>query len=291
MIALRIAGTRVTLNPWVPVALAGAYALGLGPEAALVALALATHELAHIVVAAAYELDVDEVEILPFGGRARVVGLELADPGVEAMVALAGPLNNLILYAASVELGPRLPLDPHLLRVFAGANLSLALFNLVPGLPLDGGRVLKALLEPTRGASAAAAAAVKVGRAAAVAMCGAGVALAGFGLAVPGVFVLAYLVWTRAVPERWEAAMAEQRRRLRRGDALRRHGVLPVRTLAAHPDVTLGQLARRLAPRRVHVIVVAGPDLEVLGVVDEHALLEGLRTLGPRATVAELIRR
>ncbi|MBE3590479.1 MAG: hypothetical protein IMW98_06620 [Firmicutes bacterium] len=145
--------------------------------------------------------------------------------------------------------------------------------------------------QPRRGAGAAAATAARVGRAAGAVLAVAGVALAAAGLVVPGLFVLAYLVWTRAEPERWEAAVAEERRRLRGGETLRRHGVLPVRALAAHPDVPLGQLARRLAPRRVHVVLVAGPELEVLGVLDERALHEGLRALGPRATVGQLLRR
>lgn len=289
MLSFPVGRTRVSVHPLVLVAIAAAMASGYGPEAALLGVALLTHEAAHLLVAGAYELQVDELEILPFGGRARIVGLDLADPGVEAVVALAGPVNNLLLYVVAETILPRTVFDPGLTSSFAALNLSLALFNLVPGLPLDGGRVLRALLTPRLGRRPASDAAALAGRVTAVVLFIVGAAAVAAGYLVPGVFLLAWLVWARARPEAWEAAFAGVRRRLRAGADFRRRGVLQVRALAVHPDVPLGRVMRHLAPGRFHVVWVAGDDLAVLARLDVHDLEEAIARLGPSEPVGRLL--
>lgn len=289
MLALPLGGTRVSVHPLVLAGVALAVAAGYGPETALLGVALLTHEIAHLLVAGAYELQVAELEILPFGGRARIVGLDLADPGVEAVVALAGPVNNLLLYAIAEAVLPKTVFDATLAGSFASLNLSLALFNLAPGLPLDGGRVLRALLTPKLGRRRATETAARVGRAAGLALFLGGALAVAAGYLLPGVFLLAWLVWARAKPEAWEAAMAGVRRRLRAGADFRRLGVMPVRALAVHPDVTVGQLMRHMAPGRFHVIWVAGEDLAVLGRLDIRDLEEAVARLGPSAPVGRLL--
>jgi Zn-dependent protease len=104
------------------------------------------HELAHALVARAVGVPTTEIRLFVFGGVARIAG-EPADPGDEALVAMAGPLASvtlagLLALAAGQVAGP--PGDL-LAWLFLG-NLVVAAFNLLPGFPLDGGRVARALL-------------------------------------------------------------------------------------------------------------------------------------------------
>jgi Zn-dependent protease len=121
------------------------------------------HELAHATVAMRFGLTVRDITLLPIGGVARVEQVALL-PRAEALIALAGPATNV---AIAIVLTPVVALvlaakhmsEPLAILLFADqlsiagfvlylwiANVLLALFNLLPAFPMDGGRVLRALL-------------------------------------------------------------------------------------------------------------------------------------------------
>ena len=108
------------------------------------------HELAHAFVARWEKVDVLEIVIHPFGGLARL-RREPDTPRAEFRIAIAGPAASFLLTLAFLGLGAALGtlgknvLSP-LCYILAMLNFLLAVFNLFPGYPLDGGRVLRALL-------------------------------------------------------------------------------------------------------------------------------------------------
>jgi Zn-dependent protease len=104
------------------------------------------HELAHALAARALGVPTAEIRLFVFGGVARIRG-EPPEAGGEALMAMAGPLASvtlagLLALAATATRGSAADL---LGLLFAG-NLVLAAFNLLPGFPLDGGRIARALL-------------------------------------------------------------------------------------------------------------------------------------------------
>lgn len=104
------------------------------------------HELAHGFTARARGLQVHEFAITLWGGHTSFAGGG-ASAGTSALVAVVGPLTNLALAAATWGLAQAAPprgLVAAVLLSATFANLFVGLFNLVPGLPLDGGRVLEA---------------------------------------------------------------------------------------------------------------------------------------------------
>ena len=131
---------------WAP-ALTGPAAVLLSGAFALAFFAyVVLHELAHALVARAVGVPTAEIRLFLFGGVARITG-DPADPGGEALVAMAGPLASVLL-AGLLNLTSRAVAGPAgdlLAWLFVG-NLVVAAFNLLPGLPLDGGRVARALI-------------------------------------------------------------------------------------------------------------------------------------------------
>jgi Zn-dependent protease len=104
------------------------------------------HELAHALVARTIGVPTTEIRLFVFGGVARIAG-EPVDAGGEALVAMAGPLASVILAGlfALASWGVGGPAGDLLAWLFVG-NLVVAGFNLLPGFPLDGGRVARALV-------------------------------------------------------------------------------------------------------------------------------------------------
>ncbi|HEY7401446.1 MAG TPA: site-2 protease family protein [Actinomycetota bacterium] len=109
---------------------------------------LLLHELAHAVVARRFGVEVHRITLFLFGGVAEIEG-EVPTPQGEFAVALAGPATSLTLgcmlgLAAAWASGRSLTGAEGVLVALAAGNAVVALFNLVPGLPLDGGRLLRA---------------------------------------------------------------------------------------------------------------------------------------------------
>jgi Zn-dependent protease len=106
------------------------------------------HELGHSLIALRYKIPVRRITLMIFGGVAEISG-EPPSPAAEFWIAIAGPLVSLTLAALFILL---LPLVAGVASLQAMAkylgfiNGSLALFNLIPGFPLDGGRIFRAVM-------------------------------------------------------------------------------------------------------------------------------------------------
>jgi Zn-dependent protease len=144
-----------------PIALFGrAHALAIGAVAALALFAgVVIHELAHALVARAFGIQTRSIALFVFGGVATLES-EPERPHVDALVALAGPAASAAL--AALALGALHVVDrvvpagsadaaAAILAYVIWANVVLAVFNLIPAYPMDGGRVLRALLWWLRG--------------------------------------------------------------------------------------------------------------------------------------------
>lgn len=114
--------------------------------ALLLFVSVAFHELAHSVVAMRYRLGIESITLFIFGGVAQMKS-EPPHPKAEVMIALAGPLSSLFLavvffFATAATAGGIKALFAYLATI----NFIVALFNLIPGFPMDGGRVLRAIV-------------------------------------------------------------------------------------------------------------------------------------------------
>lgn len=124
---------------------AGAWLLGLVAGLLLFASVL-LHELGHSFAARREGIEVESITLFLFGGLARLGG-EAKTPGGAFWIAVAGPLVSLALFLGlSPIVGSGLVSGPvaAIVGLLAYINLALAAFNMIPGLPLDGGNVLKA---------------------------------------------------------------------------------------------------------------------------------------------------
>ncbi|MFJ7749580.1 site-2 protease family protein [Arthrobacter sp. NPDC097144] len=123
---------------------AGAYGVALG-YALLLLVSVLVHELAHALLARAYRWPTAKIVLTLWGGHTQF-GNVRSTPGRSLLVALAGPAANFLLAGAGWLFLTALPLSPVatlLAEIFVWANLLVAIFNVLPGLPLDGGRIVE----------------------------------------------------------------------------------------------------------------------------------------------------
>lgn len=275
---------------WLFAALLGLLVLvGHWREGALLLFALAAHELAHLAAATVLEVGVEGLLLTPLGASIELArGLE-DDPQAETVIALAGPFQSALLAALVLPLA-RLPaFDPALARLFFEFNLSLAFFNLLPALPLDGGRALRATLARRWGYRTVTQVMVGVGRGLGLVLCVGGLAVLLLkGLFLPTPLVGGLYLFYLAGLERAEASLAAYRGLLTKGQLVAK-GPLPAQFLVVGVEVTLGELAQRLARGKYHLVLVVDDQMQVIGQLTEADLAAAFRRAGPMIKVGQLL--
>jgi Zn-dependent protease len=161
---------------------------------------LLAHEIGHALMARRLGVEVEGITLWLFGGVARLRG-QAATAGTEAKIAVVGPLVSVALGALffgsafAVQVGGGPDLVGEVLFWLAATNIVLAVFNLVPAFPLDGGRLLKSLLwKRSRNRFAATRTAARVGRAFGFILIAAGLFRLLFGDVVQGIWGV-FLGW------------------------------------------------------------------------------------------------
>jgi Zn-dependent protease len=242
------------------------------------------HELAHTVAALRFKLPVRRIQLQFFGGVSEIEK-ESETPGREFVLAFVGPLLSLILagvfYLALLAVEPG-TVPGVLLAGLMISNLIVAAFNLLPGLPLDGGRMLRAVVwkitgKPMSGTIAAA----WVGRALAVtvliglplltqsgALGSDAVDNVGMDTVMDALLaaILAAIIWTGAGNSLRMARLREHLPELRARTLTRR--AVPV-----HTDTPLSEALRRANDAGARALVVVDADGEPLSLVREAAIV------------------
>ena len=197
---------------------------------------LLAHELSHSLVARERGMRVRQIRLFIFGGVSEIEQ-EAGTPRDELLVTVAGPAMSLVLAGAFFGLALAVPSSAgafdRLLELLALVNLALGVFNLVPGFPLDGGRVLRALLWRATGSYRwATTVAVNVGRAVAGALMLAGVAVIVLGGNFEG-------IWWIGIGWFLFSAAGAALQRVRMEDAL--HGVAVEEVMRPTPGTVAGR--------------------------------------------------
>jgi Zn-dependent protease len=249
------------------------------------------HEIGHAVVARCFGLPVRAITLHILGGVSEIEQ-EPRTPGREFLVAAAGPILSLALGAAGYAVLVLVPLPGVavlLLQALTLANLIVGVFNLLPGLPLDGGRLVRATVWKLTGRQrTASVAAGWAGRVVAVAVLLLGAALSATGggdrwLTVIWAALVASFIWVGAGEAIRVARIRDRIPRLNARALARRAVRVPRST-------PLAEAVRRAQEAGAGAIVVVGHDDDPVGIVSENAVLATPEHRRPWVEAASLTR-
>ncbi len=253
------------------------------------------HELGHALTAQRYGIQTRRITLLPIGGVAQLEGIP-EKPGQELVIAIAGPLVNVAIvilllpiflltgtYSDITDNTASLSFGQNLLATVLFANGILVIFNLIPAFPMDGGRILRALLAKRLDYTKATLIAARTGQVIAVLFILSGVSnwlglthwQLGFTLPFIGIFVLI-------------GAQAEYRM----VQATHPHSGLFVKDVmqqyfySVSPKETLKEAVRKISETDRNDIVVTENGKPV-GILLRHKLLQYLATNGPDMPVED----
>lgn len=286
---LSIGRTRLRIHPLALMFPLTACLLGAREDAMALMLGLLAHEGAHLLAARCLGVAVSQLRLMPIGGAIRMENPYALRPSRLLIVAAAGPLGS----AAMIVLGAALAhwglLSSGFFMALARVNLTLLLFNLLPSLPLDGGRMLYAVLCPRIGPERAVNVGIWSGRAVALGLLDFAVWSAlrlgrlNLSLVFAAVFMLASGSQERealsGVPAR---AMLDRLRPV--------HSPRPARVWAVGTDCEARE-ALRMARPDVLTLYAVYDDSRLSSITDDRRLLEAALEHGLKTTVGEATAR
>lgn len=287
---LRVHVTFFLLLAWI----GGSAWFAGGPQAALESVlfivllfaCVVLHEFGHVLAARRYGVQTPDITLLPIGGVARLERIP-EKPSQEFVVAAAGPLVNVVIAAVLLlVLGGILPPesmnldDPgvSLVARLAGANIFLVLFNLIPAFPMDGGRMLRALLAYWLGYARGTRIAATIGQ------------IVAFGFGFLGLFgnplllFIALFVYLGASAEAHAAQVREVSRGLLARDAM----LSRFESLA--PSSRIEDAVQKLLATSQHEFPVVDEAGSLRGLVTRDDIIRGLREKQPDASVVEIMK-
>lgn len=246
---------------------------------------VALHELGHAMAARRYGISTPDITLLPIGGLARLSRVP-EKPSEEIVIAVAGPAVNVVIAVILVVVfGARFepvsiseienPTYGFLTRL-AVVNIFLVLFNLIPAFPMDGGRVLRAVLAYRLGRRKATELAARIGQALAFAF--------GFLGLIGGNVILVFIaifVYLAAAAEAGQVGLMEAAR----GVPIRRAMVTAFEALS--PQSTVDDAASaliRTTQREFPIVDGAG---RLRGFLTRDAMIAALQTSGPQTPVID----
>ncbi|MGG5819870.1 site-2 protease family protein [Falsiroseomonas sp. HW251] len=247
------------------------------------------HEFGHVLAARRYGIATPDITLLPIGGVARLERIP-ENPSEELVVALAGPAVNVVIaLLLLLLLGGVPPMEalaspedvdhPLLARLF-WVNVTLVVFNLIPAFPMDGGRVLRALLGYRMGHRRATEIAASVGQVLAF-----GLGFLGLLGGAPLLVFVALFVWLGAGAESQAVRARDMARGMIAADAMMtRFETLPVTAPLSQAVEMLIRTAQTDFP-----VVDGGGRLR--GILTRTDLVRALQEKGPDGPVLEAMQR
>lgn len=246
------------------------------------------HEYGHALTARKYGIKTRDITLYPIGGVARLermpekpveeLWVALMGPAVNVLIA-AGLLAYLVLSQSLVPLNELTVASGSFLERLMTVNISLVLFNLIPAFPMDGGRVLRALLAMRMDYVRATQIAANIGQGMAF--------LLGFiGLfSNPFLLFIAFFVWIGASQE---ASMVQMKNSIS-GIPVTRAMLTDFKTLS--PRDNLSQVVGLILAGSQHDFPVVDANGKVAGILDRDSFMLALTRHGQSAPVMEFVRR
>ncbi len=272
-------GKKLKINIWVfPTIIASVYG-GYTQLFFVSYLSAALHELAHIICAHFLKVGISYVNLYPFGISARLKSSYIQSAEKEFLVAIAGPFCSLLLFWLFSSLYAIY--GQPLLLYSADTNLALSLINLIPVLPLDGGRILKALLTSRFGIIRSYNFMLKLSRIATLILLVSAIifviTVQNFSLILISAFLLQNLVW-----EQHSLSLITLKEVLASKEKVNLKNILPAKVICVSEEALASSILKILSYDRFYLINTIDKNCKITKTLTESEVLSALTQTGIR---------
>lgn len=248
------------------------------------------HESAHVVAGNFLKIQTDGISIMPFGLSIHLKGGHIKDPRKEFWICFAGPASNVLMSMIGILVARRFELQNSYLDFFINCNFMMFFLNILPILPLDGGRMLKSSLTDEWGLIKAVNFTQKVGIFAIIVFV---VAMVGSFLMhkwdISWLIMLCFLIYS-LISERQKNELFLMRELMCADDKMKSGRIMKIKNIAASPDALAIKILEKLSYHTYTIVDIIGEKKEKKASLTETQLIRGVTELGANAKVSDIFR-
>lgn len=272
----------------IPVVLA-LFLLGMGDVILCYIPALLIHEWAHIITASALGMTITQMELFPFGCAARLQCFAVSRTK-EMIVAAAGPASNMAA-ASAVYFINKYGFPISIADKLLSANLALAAVNMLPALPLDGGRIARSLFASFLGYKRATRLTSAAGIFFSALVFALGIIAAVKGSFNPTLFVMAFFLGVAALKELKNAPFVLIRDFSNKRTVIEKRKSLHINRFAAMHSQTLCEIIKEFDAGKYNIVTILDQKLGVVHDLTEQQILDGIMQYGANITIERLYQK
>lgn len=280
---IKAGGIEIQISIFIIVVLPLLLIAGFLKEYAVAFFSIALHEISHIAIACYYGYKPSYLKLTPVG-----FSVAINDRGCSRAVSIiiysAGPAVNLLIFGLVNVAALVFPAFEGLWKLVSSTNIFLALFNLIPAFPLDGGRILLEILAGSIGMLAAGRMLRKMALllSGVILLLGAYqlyISVFNFSLIIIGLYIIVLLKTGRM-----ESALMNIRQIVYRRSRLLKKGIYPARDLVAVKSTLLSEALKNMDFDRFHLVYVLDDNLRLLQVFTENEIMDAMIRGGENLT-------
>lgn len=248
------------------------------------------HEMFHLLAAYLLRLEVAGLAIMPFGVNLRLKDSHIRNPVKEIIVAAAGPFSNLMMILIGYVVQSYCLLDTDNMTFFIYANIVVTLMNLVPALPLDGGRILKGFLAEKLGSIRAFGIVIIITKFVIAALFAVGIYafyVTGFNFSV---LLICFFLAFNIAGERNSYNITLMKEIVQCKEKLSGKGIFQAKNLVVLHDVAAQRILKYFSYNRFFIVTVIDSKMNIMGVLTEVQIMECMTREGCHITMGDIVK-
>lgn len=241
------------------------------------------HELFHLLTSLILGADVKSIIILPFGMTLRLSHDVMRHPKKEIAIALSGPFANVLMLFVAEFLVPSVNLS-----VFKVINWSVLILNLIPVPPLDGGRVLRAVIIKYTGLMSAAGIIRRISKIfiALISLLGAGVVIYTHGN--PSLMIIGAFLAFSMIEEKRNSDLLIMYELIGEKEKFKNKNLIPVRIICANCDAPAKAVVRKLNFSTFYIIHIVDKNRKIIKTATESDFIRAVKSKGYSVLAEEI---